>query len=86
MSVTCVHVPLLHEKEQLPVDPTAHVPASVLPLFVVVRTQLLIVWLARSPSQVMTTLVTFALVTMPPPAVTTQFCEGDAGCVRTVTA
>jgi hypothetical protein len=43
VSVTCVQVPLLHEKEQAPVYPTAQVPVSVLPLFVVVRTQLLVV-------------------------------------------
>jgi hypothetical protein len=43
VSATCVHVPRLHEYEQLPVNPGAQAPVSVLPLFVVVSTQLLMV-------------------------------------------
>jgi hypothetical protein len=43
VSVTCVQIPLLHEKEQLPESPVTQVPVSVLPLFVVVRTQLFVV-------------------------------------------
>jgi hypothetical protein len=41
--VTWLQVPLLHAKEQLPVYPNAHVPVSVLPLFVIARTQLFVV-------------------------------------------
>ena len=40
--VTWVQIPLEHEKEQLPVYPTAQVPVSVLPLSVIARTQLFV--------------------------------------------
>ena len=37
-------------------------------------------------AQVTETLVTFALPTVPVPFATVQVCEGEAGCVATVTA
>jgi len=56
VSVTCVHVPLEQEKEQLPM-PVAQVPVSVLPLFVVVRTQLFVVPAVHCAAQVLVTCV-----------------------------
>jgi hypothetical protein len=62
VSVTWVQVPLLHEKEQLPVYPTAQVPGSVLPLFVVVRTQLFSVSAGHWAAQVSVTWVQVPLL------------------------
>ena len=55
--VTPVKVPLLHEKEQAPVYPAAHVPVSVLPLGVSVSTQSAFVAAAQSAAQVLVTCV-----------------------------